>query len=168
MGSRWHGWVYGWKLHLVVTVAAVWIPLAAELTPANVADNEQAPALLSELPRELRFLLGDTSYNDPDLHARCAANGRVLVATKRGPYPHTDDGAKVRQVFHALRSHAIENFNEQYKSLFGGHGQVPTRGRAATRRYALGAVLVYQLLLLHRFTTGQALRVGLKPCLQAA
>ena len=30
--SGWHGWVYGWKLHLVVTVAAVWIPLAAELT----------------------------------------------------------------------------------------------------------------------------------------
>jgi hypothetical protein len=28
--SGWHGWVYGWKLHLVVTVAAVWIPLAAD------------------------------------------------------------------------------------------------------------------------------------------
>src|SRR5215210_2057535 len=32
----------GWKLHLVTTVAAVWIPLAAGLTPANTADN--APA----------------------------------------------------------------------------------------------------------------------------
>jgi hypothetical protein len=29
--SGWHGWVYGWKLHLVTTVAAVWIPLAADL-----------------------------------------------------------------------------------------------------------------------------------------
>jgi hypothetical protein len=33
--SGWHGWVYGWKLHIVTTVAAVWIPLAAELTAAN-------------------------------------------------------------------------------------------------------------------------------------
>jgi len=24
--SGWHGWVYGWKLHLAVTVGAVWIP----------------------------------------------------------------------------------------------------------------------------------------------
>src|SRR5262245_36475546 len=31
--SGWHGWVYGWKLHLVTTVAAVWLPLAAALTP---------------------------------------------------------------------------------------------------------------------------------------
>ena len=38
--SGWHGWVYGWKLHLASVVAAVWIPLAAELTPANIADNE--------------------------------------------------------------------------------------------------------------------------------
>src|SRR5204863_8626013 len=47
--SGWHGWVYGWKLHLVVTVAAVWLPLAADLTPANAADNEVAPRLLPEL-----------------------------------------------------------------------------------------------------------------------
>ena len=37
--SGWHGWVYGWKLHLIVTAAAVWIPLAAELTAANAADD---------------------------------------------------------------------------------------------------------------------------------
>jgi hypothetical protein len=24
--SGWHGWIYGWKLHLVSAVAAVWIP----------------------------------------------------------------------------------------------------------------------------------------------
>lgn len=44
--SGWHGWVYGWKLHLVSTVAAVWIPLAAELTAAHLSDSEGAPELL--------------------------------------------------------------------------------------------------------------------------
>ena len=57
--SGWHGWVYGWKLHLVTTVAAVWIPLAARLTPANTGDNTEAPALLDELPAEVRVILGD-------------------------------------------------------------------------------------------------------------
>ncbi len=166
--SGWHGWVYGWKLHLVITVAAVWIPLAAELTPANVADNEAAPWLLPELPPPLRFLLGDTSYDDPALHDQCAATGRFLVTSKRGPYPHTDDGVEVRRVFHQLRSHSIENFNGQFKGIFDTRGPVPTRGLLATRRYVLGAVLVYQLTLLYRFLTDADLRVGLKPFLQAA
>jgi hypothetical protein len=166
--SGWHGWVYGWKLHLVVAAAAAWIPLAARLTPANRADNEEAPALVDELPAEARFLLGDKSYNDPALRARVEAGGRILVTTKRGPYPHTDDGVEVRRTFHALRSHTIENFNEAFKAIFDAHGQVPTRGLVATRRYALGAVLVYQLALLHQHLTGGDLRVGLKPLLKAA
>jgi hypothetical protein len=145
--SGWHGWVYGWKLHLVVTVAAVWIPLAAEVTPANAADNEVAPRLLPEQPPTLRFL---------------------LITSKRGSYPHTDDGTEVRRLFHQLRSHAIENFNEHYKALFDGHGPVPTRGWLATRRYLLAAVLVYQLLLLYRFEAGGDLRLGLKALLKAA
>jgi hypothetical protein len=166
--SGWHGWVYGWKLHLVVTVAAVWIPLAAEVTPANAADNEVAPRLLPELPPVLRFLLGDTSYDDPALRAECDRQDRVLITSKRSPYPHTDDGKEVRRLFHQLRSHAIENFNEHYKGLFDGHGSVPTRGLLATRRYLLAAVLVYQLLLLYRFETGGDLRVGLKAVFKAA
>jgi hypothetical protein len=166
--SGWHGWVYGWKLHLVTTVAAVWIPLAAELTPANAADNEVAPRLLQVLPSAVRFVLGDTSYQDPALHEACAAADRLLVATRRGAYPHTDDGVEVRSVFHKLRSLAIENFNEQFKGIFDVHGSVPTRGLVRTQRFALGAVFVYQLALLHRFEHGQDLRVGLKAFLKAA
>ncbi len=166
--SGWHGWVYGWKLHLLVTVAAVWIPLAADLTPANVADNEHAPVLLEATPLEGLFVLGDTSYNDPAVRDHCAARGRTLVASKRGAYPHTDDGVAVRRIFHELRSRAIENFNGQFKGIFDAHGPVPTRGVRNTRRFALGAVLVYQLALLHCSLTARDLRVGLKPLLQAA
>jgi len=166
--SGWHGWVYGYKLHLAVTVAAVWIPLAAELTPANAADNETAPRLLAVLPDAVRFVLGDTNYQDPALHQDCAAADRFLVATRRGRYPHTDDGVEVRRVFHKLRSAAIENFNGQFKSIFGVHGSVPTRGLVRTQRFALGAVFVYQVTLLYRFEHHQDLRVGLKAFLKAA
>src|SRR5438093_5246484 len=65
--SGWHGWVYGWKLHIVATVAAVWIPLAAELTAANAADSEVAPCLLARLPAEVRYVLGDRHYNTEEL-----------------------------------------------------------------------------------------------------
>ena len=166
--SGWHGWVYGWKLHLITTVAAVWIPLAADLTAANVADNEQALKLLPELPEEVRYLLGDQHYNDVAIRAACAAEGREVVATRRGSYPHTDAGVEVRRVFHELRSRAIENLNEQFKGIFDAHGQVPTKGLINTRRFALGAVLVYQLTLWYRYEHGLDLRVGLKPFLKAA
>jgi hypothetical protein len=166
--SGWHGWVYGWKLHLVTTVAAVWLPLAARLTPANAADNEVAPALIAELPPDPRFLLGDVAYDDADLQRRCDAAGRVLVTARRGRYPHTDDGVEVRRIFHELRSRAIENFNGQFKAIFDVQRPVPTKGLRATRRFVLGAVLVYQLTLWLRADLGLDLRQGLKPFLQAA
>jgi hypothetical protein len=166
--SGWHGWVYGWKLHLVVTVAAVWLPLAAALTPANVADNEVAPALLPEVPDAARYVLGDLHYNAPAVHQACAAAGRTLITPRYGPYPHTDAGVEVRRVFHKLRSVAIENFNEQFKGIFGGHAQVPTKGLVNTQRFALAAVFVYQLALLSRFEHQLDLRAGLKAFLCAA
>jgi transposase len=166
--SGWHGWVYGWKLHLAAVVASVWIPLAADLTPANAADNQQAPALIRELPPEVRYVLGDVHYNDPVLRQLCEESGQDLVTTRRGAYPHTDGGVEVRRVFHKLRSLAMENFNEHFKGIFGVHGSVPTKGLRNTQRFALGAILVYQLALLYRFEHGLELNVGLKPFLQAA
>jgi hypothetical protein len=166
--SGWHGWVYGWKLHVVSVVAAVWIPLVADLTPANVADNEAAPALIWELPPEMRYLLGDLHYNAPNVREECDKGDRILVTTQYGPYPHTDAGKEVRRIFHKLRSLAIENFNEHFKGIFDAHGQVPTKGLVNTRRFALGAIFVYQLALLYRFEHGLDLNLGLKAFLKAA
>ena len=69
--SGWHGWVYGWKLHLTITVAGMWIPLSARLTPADVADNQIAPLLIEVLPEEARFVLGDTHYNAQNVRDKC-------------------------------------------------------------------------------------------------
>jgi hypothetical protein len=168
--SGWHGWVYGWKLHLVATVAAVWIPLAAYLTPANVADNDEAviPALLHDLPPQVRFILGDVHYNAPNVYRVCEETDRILVTSQYGPYPHADAGKEVRRIFHKLRSLTIENFNEHFKGIFDGHGQVPTKGLLNTQRFVLGAIFVYQLALLYRYENGLGLRVGLKAFLKAA
>jgi hypothetical protein len=148
--SGWHGWVYGWKLHLACTVGSVWIPLSARLTPANVYDGRIAPLLIEELPDEARFVLGDKHYDSEELKQKCLGEGRFMVSPRRGPYPHTDDGAQVRRIFHLLRHRAIENLNGHFKALFDCQGRVPTKGRADTARFALGAVLVYQMALLHR------------------
>jgi hypothetical protein len=167
--SGWHGWVYGWKLHLACTVAGVWIPLSARLTPANASDNRVAPSLIEELPEEARFVLGDTHYNAQNVREACLAREMFLVASGRGgSYPHTDAGVEVRRILHRLRHVAIENLNEHFKTLFDAHGSVPTRGRLDTARFALGAVFVYQLALLHRHEQGSGANRGLKAFLRAA
>jgi hypothetical protein len=166
--SGWHGWVYGWKLHLAICVCEVWIPLCARLTPANNADNEVAPHLIEELPQGARFVLGDIHYNAPNVREACESTERFLVTTKRGAYPHTDDGVEVRRIFHKLRSMANENFNEHFKAIFEVHGQVPTKGLINTQRFALGAVFIYQLALLYRHERKLDINRGLKPFLRAA
>lgn len=169
--SGWHGWVYGWKLHLACTVAGVWIPLAARLTPANVHDGRIAPLLIDELPDEARFVLGDKHYDAEDLKQRCLEEGRFMVSPRRGAYPHTDEGVEVRRIFHLLRHRAIENLNGHFKALFDAYGSVPTKGEADTARFALGAVLVYQMALLHRHQDAERVSEtnrGLKAFLRAA
>lgn len=166
--SEHHGWIYGWKLHIACTVASVWIPLAAYLTPANEDDGAVAPKLIKALPDETHFILGDTHYNTPEVRKLCVYPWHILVASQRGKHPHKGTGVEVRKIFHRLRHWAIENFNEQFKGIFNVHGQVPTKGLVNTQRFALGAIFVYQIALLYRFQHNMDLRVGLKAFLKAA
>jgi hypothetical protein len=166
--SGWHGWWYGWKLHLAVSVGAVWIPLAAELTAANTADNTIAPRLLAPLPTEVRYVLGDTHYNDPEVRTRCEQADRALVATRRGAYPHHDDGVEVRRLFHKLRSQAIEPFNGLFKNIFEWRTQMPVKGLWRSQLLALGAIVLYQLVLLYQHEHNLPLGKGIKPLLRAA
>lgn len=166
--SGYHGWWYGWKLHLACAVASVWIPLAAELTVANTDDASVAPRLLAQLPAEVRYILGDTHYNTPDLRQACQQQGWWLVATHRGKYPHSDDGVEVRRVFHTLRSKAIEPFNGLFKNIFEWGGQVPVKGLRRTQLIVLGAVLVYQIVLLYQFQQHLPLGRDVKALLRAA
>jgi hypothetical protein len=137
--SGWHGWVYGWKLHLATTVSSVWIPLSARLTPANVSDNRIAPLLIEELPKQTRFVLGDVHYEAKNVREAYAKEERIVVTPKkRGAYPHTDDGVEVRRIFHMLRRVASENLNEHFRAIFDVHGAVPTKGETNTARFALG------------------------------
>lgn len=169
--SGWHGWVYGWKLHVACTVSgATWIPLAARLTPADVYDGQVGPQLVAQLPAEIRFVLGDQHYNGVEMQAACFGRGMELVASRgraQGSYPHSDIGVEVRRLFHQLRSKAIENFNEHFKAIFDSHADVPTKGEVATARFVLTAVLVYQLGLWARHRLGLTTLPGVEALLES-
>jgi hypothetical protein len=166
--SGWHGWWYGWKLPLAVTVGSVWIPRAAELTTANTADKAVAPRLVAPLPAEVRDVLGDTAYNAPEVRRLCEQSDRVLVATRRGPYPHHDEGVEVRRIFHQLRSQAIEPFNGLFKTVFEWRTQMPVKGLRRSQLLTLGAIVMYQVALLYQYEHDLPPGKGMKPLLRAA
>jgi hypothetical protein len=166
--SGWHGWWYGGKLHLAVSIGSLWIPLAAEFTVANVADSEVAPLLLPQLPAAVRYVLGDQHYNTPELRAEGGRHNREVVATRRGTYPHTDGGVEVRRIFHKLRSQAIEPFNGLCKNLFEWGGQMPVKGLGRCQLLALGTVLLYQVVLLYHHHHHHLVGVDIKALLRAA
>ena len=95
--------MYCGKLHIVSIVAAVWVPLAADLTPANMADNEPTPALWQEVLLETRFIWGDRHFNAPNVREACEHTGRILVTTRYGAYPHSDSGVEVDASFISCR-----------------------------------------------------------------
>ncbi len=113
-------------------------------------------------------MLGDTHDNDPELRQRCHRRGCELVATRRGPYPHRDGGVEVRKVFHKLRSQAIEPFNGLYKNVFEWRVKMPVKGLQRSQLLALGAVVIYQLVLLYQHEHNLPLGKGIKPLLRAA
>lgn len=81
---------------------------------------------------ELSFVPGDRHYHDDEVEVltACRLSDRLLITTRSSPYPHRDDGAAVRKVFHKRRSVTIEPFNNLFKNVFEGHGQVPVKGLA--------------------------------------
>ena len=82
--------------------------------------------------------------------SRGGTGGCELVATRRGPYPRSDGGVEVRKVFHKLRSQASEPFNGLYKNVFEWRVQMPVKGLRRSQLLALGAVVLYQLVLLYQ------------------
>jgi hypothetical protein len=125
-----------------VTVGAVGIPLAAELTVANRSDNDVAPLLLDQLPWEARYVLGDTHYNDPVLCCRAQGQGQEAVATRRWAYPHRDDGIEVRRIFHKRRFPSIVAFNGSFKSDFEWRTQMTVTGLHRAQLLAWGPILL--------------------------
>jgi hypothetical protein len=116
----------------------------------------------------VRYVLGDTHYNTPELRQECQQRGWELVATRRGPYPHCDGGAEVRKVFHKLRSKAIEPFNGLFKNIFEWRVKMPVKGLWRSQLVALGAVVIYQLVLLSQHERNLPLGKGIKPLLRVA
>ena len=167
MNARWgfshtRGWIFGYKLHMISSTDSLIVPLAADVTTANIPDNQVYPELTSsttsglslEIIKKVHFMVADPGYDDHDLYESSLKIGFQLVCPAHRYRKTPEERLKLvdfyesplGQVIYSKRSTSIEPLIEHIKSVFR-IDPVPTRGYENVCGIALLSVLLYQLLV---------------------
>ncbi len=164
-------WIFGYKLHLVCNTdpSSIIVPLAADVTTANIPDNQVYPDLTSssssdlssEIMKKVHFMVADPGYDDHELYESSLKTGFQLVCPVRRFRKTHEERLKLvdfyqsalGQVVYSRRGISIEPLIEHIKSVFR-IDPVPVRGYDKVRSIVLLAVLLYQILVYHNCITG--------------
>lgn len=165
--SSYHGWVYGYKGHvsISVSVATVRVVLDATVTGSACESHVLADRLVG-LPETIESFLLDAGYDDVLLLDACQARGmEVLVPLskpigvstsaerrKRAAYLDSVEGkARYRQ-----RGSSIEPFFATIKDFFE-MDPLPVQGKAKASAYILLALYSWNLIVLFNFINDRPL-----------
>lgn len=154
-------WIFGYKLHIVSSTDSIVIPLTAEVTTANIPDNQVYPDLTSspnnlspKTIKKIHYMVADPGYDDQSLYELSMNMGFQLVCPVRR-YRKTPEErlqlvdfyeSPLGQVIYSKRSISIEPMIEHIKSAFR-IDPLPVRGYDKVHSIVLLSVLLYQLLV---------------------
>ncbi len=163
-GARWgyshtKGWIFGYKLHMVSSTGSLVVPLSADVTIANVQDNQVyqrliSPSLPSTTLKKTHYMVADPGYDDHKLYESSLKAGFQLVCPVRR-YRNTSPDrlqlvdfyeSPIGQVIYSKRSISIEPLIEHIKSIFR-IDSVPVRGYDKVCGIVLPSFILYQILV---------------------
>ena len=166
--SRTRGWIFGYKLHITSTTAAagdLTVPLTADVTTANVQDNQMYVTLTSSssvfsLP-SLRHMAADPGYDDRKLYqySRKALGMDLVCPVER--YKNTSKKrlelvcfyqSTLGQSIYNQRGISVEPLIGHIKSVFR-IDPLPVRGFHAVSAIVLLSVLLYQIMVYYNCKT---------------
>jgi hypothetical protein len=137
--SHTRGWIFGYKLHMVCSTdpSSIIVPLTADVTTANISDNQVYPELTSssssssiglssEIIKKVHFMVADPGYNDHELYESSLKIGFQLVYPVRRYRKTPEERLKLvdfyesslGQVVYSRRGISIEPLIEHIKSVF--------------------------------------------------
>ncbi len=159
--STYHGWVYGYKAHVSVSVAPTTVRtvLSASVT-GSACESHVLQAQLDNLPPTVQTLLLDAGYDDTALLTDCARRGiHVLAPLSKPVGKSTSQDRRDRAAFLASpqgkarykqRGCSIEPFFATIKSFF--HlDPLPVQGESAVSAFILLALYAWNLIVLFNF-----------------
>ncbi len=157
--SHTKGWIFGYKLHLTCTTGKTVVPLTADVTTANVQDNQMYVPLTSSSSvfslSCLRYMVADTGYDDKKLYEY---SKKVLGIDLVCPVERYRNTPKKRlelvcfyqsalgQTIYSQRRISVEPLIEHIKSVFR-IDPLPARGFHKVSAIVLLSVLLYQLMV---------------------
>ena len=172
--STYHGWVYGYKAHVSISVAptTVRVVLGATVT-GSACESHVLQARIQNLPPLLRTLLLDAGYDDGELIATCAERGiEVLAALSKPVGKSTPQVRRDRAAYLASpqgkaryrqRCCSIEPFFATIKAFF--HlDPLPLPGKTNASALILLALYAWNLIVLFNFMNDRPLG-AVKPIL---
>ncbi len=164
--SRTKGWMFGYKLHIACSTGSLILPLSADLTTANISDNNLYESIAVPLPEGVRYIVGDEGYDDHELCDFSRYRGHLLVFPLER-YKHTTDNNRLAllqfyqsefgQLVHSQRSISVEPLIEHIKDVFD-IDPLLVRGFDKVRSIVLLSVLLYQVMVYYNHLTGRPLR----------
>lgn len=156
--SHTKGWIFGYKLHMVSSTGSIVVPLSADVTTANVQDNQVYPGLTSSLPsttlKKTHYMIADPGYDDQNLydlstdmnfHLVCPVHRYKNTPQERLQLVDFYESA-LGQAIYSKRSTSIEPLIEHIKSIFR-IDPLPARGYDKVSAIILLSVLIYQILV---------------------
>jgi hypothetical protein len=156
--SRTKGWIFGYKLHMVSSAGSIVVPLSADITTANVQDNQIYYALTSSLPyttiKKTHYMIADPGYDDQNLYNLSTILGFQLVCPV-SRYKNTPQErlqlvdfyeSALGQAIYSKRSTSIEPLIEHIKSVFR-IDPLPIKGYDKISTITLLSILPYQILV---------------------
>lgn len=159
--STYHGWVYGYKAHVTVSVAPTTVRtvLSAKIT-GSACESHVLQAQLDSLPPTVETLLLDAGYDDAALLADCAQRDiHVLVPLSKPVGKSTPQDRRDRAAFLASpegkaryqkRGCTIEPFFATIKAFFQ-LDPLPVQGESAVSAFILLALYAWNLIVLFNF-----------------
>lgn len=159
--STYHGWVYGYKAHVSISVAptSVRVVLGATVT-GSACESHVLQARVKSLPPLVRTLLLDAGYDDGDLIDTCALSGIEVLAPlskpvgKSTPQARRDRAAYLAsppgKARYRQRGSSIEPFFATIKDFF--HlDPLPRQGKTNASVFILLALYAWDLIVLFNF-----------------
>lgn len=159
--STYHGWVYGYKAHVSISVAPTTVRVVLDATVTGCAcESHVLQARVPHLPPLVDTLLLDAGYDDADLIADCAQHAiRVLAPLSKPIGVSTAEDRCHRAAYLASpegksryqqRGSSIEPFFATLKSLFQ-LDPLPVQGKIKASVFILLSLFAWNLIVLFNF-----------------
>jgi hypothetical protein len=166
--STYHGWVYGYKAHVTISVAptTVRVVLNATVTGSGACESHVLQARIDALPPLVTTLLLDAGYDDADLMAACTRRGMRVLSPFSKPIGKSTSQARRNQAAYLAspegksryqqRGCSIEPFFATLKDFF--HlDPLPVQGKTLASVVILLSLYAWDLLVLLNFVNHRPL-----------